>query len=179
MGEMSRGKAKVAWKKICTPKKHGGLGLKDLNLSNKALLVKHLWNIANKKDTLWVNWINIIKLQGISIWEIQYDKHDGYGWKNLLELREKIKKHVWYKLGNGDKFLCVGVFACDGSLIGDCGLGVGVGEDIGEDKLNVVIMLRMRVYLYQEDDVIMDGWALLENKSKEVGEYWEIIAGSR
>ncbi|GJX39263.1 hypothetical protein Tco_0252566 [Tanacetum coccineum] len=45
-GKLSRGKAKIAWKKICKPITHGGLGLKDLELWNKALLVKHIWNIA-------------------------------------------------------------------------------------------------------------------------------------
>ncbi|PWA71036.1 hypothetical protein CTI12_AA283580 [Artemisia annua] len=51
--DMSKGKAKVAWKSVCQPKVQGGLGLKDLATWNKALLVKHLWNLANK-DTLWV-----------------------------------------------------------------------------------------------------------------------------
>ncbi|GJZ25315.1 RNA-directed DNA polymerase, eukaryota, reverse transcriptase zinc-binding domain protein [Tanacetum coccineum] len=54
--QLSRGKAKIAWKKNCKPKSHGGLGLKDLEIWNKALLVKHIWNLAAKKDTLWVKW---------------------------------------------------------------------------------------------------------------------------
>ncbi|GKB48166.1 RNA-directed DNA polymerase, eukaryota, reverse transcriptase zinc-binding domain protein [Tanacetum coccineum] len=41
-GEISRGKAKISWKKICKPKSHGGLGLKDLEIWNKVLLVKHI-----------------------------------------------------------------------------------------------------------------------------------------
>ncbi|GKB41505.1 RNA-directed DNA polymerase, eukaryota, reverse transcriptase zinc-binding domain protein [Tanacetum coccineum] len=35
----SKGKAKVAWKAICKPKREGGLGLKDLMIWNQALLV--------------------------------------------------------------------------------------------------------------------------------------------
>ncbi|GJT02376.1 hypothetical protein Tco_0823545 [Tanacetum coccineum] len=41
-GEMTRGKAKVAWKIICRLKDKGGLGLKVLDVWNKALLVKHI-----------------------------------------------------------------------------------------------------------------------------------------
>ncbi|GJS26999.1 RNA-directed DNA polymerase, eukaryota, reverse transcriptase zinc-binding domain protein [Tanacetum coccineum] len=67
-GKLSRGKAKIAWKKICKPITHGGLGLKDLELWNKALLVKHIWNIACKKDTLWVKWISTVKLNGKNFW---------------------------------------------------------------------------------------------------------------
>ncbi|GKD54771.1 RNA-directed DNA polymerase, eukaryota, reverse transcriptase zinc-binding domain protein [Tanacetum coccineum] len=54
----SKGKTKVAWKNVCKPKNQGGLGLKDLTIWNHTLLVKHLWNIANKKDTLWVKWVS-------------------------------------------------------------------------------------------------------------------------
>ncbi|GKA20964.1 RNA-directed DNA polymerase, eukaryota, reverse transcriptase zinc-binding domain protein [Tanacetum coccineum] len=43
----------MAWKIICKPEVCGGLGLKDITLWNKDLIVKHLWNIATKKDTLY------------------------------------------------------------------------------------------------------------------------------
>nr|GEU69171.1 RNA-directed DNA polymerase, eukaryota, reverse transcriptase zinc-binding domain protein [Tanacetum cinerariifolium] len=69
-GELSRGKAKINWKKICMPKSHGGLGLKDLEIWNKVLL-------------------------------ISIDPNDSRGWKNLMEIRDEIRKHVWYKLGDG------------------------------------------------------------------------------
>nr|GEV15128.1 hypothetical protein [Tanacetum cinerariifolium] len=69
-GKLSRGKAKIAWKKICKPKSHGGLGLKDLEIWNKALL-------------------------------ISIDPNDSWGWKNLMEIRNEIRKHVWCKLGDG------------------------------------------------------------------------------
>ncbi|GJV29081.1 hypothetical protein Tco_1385529 [Tanacetum coccineum] len=55
-GDSSKGSAKVAWKIVCKPKAHGSLGLKDLSVWNKALLVNHISNIAIKKDTLWVKW---------------------------------------------------------------------------------------------------------------------------
>lgn len=53
-GNSAKGKCKVAWKFVCSPKDQGGLGLKDLYTWNEALLSKHVWNIAIKKDTLWV-----------------------------------------------------------------------------------------------------------------------------
>ena len=44
----------VKWSAICTPKKEGGLGLKNLTAWNKALIAKHVWDVAVKKDDLWV-----------------------------------------------------------------------------------------------------------------------------
>ncbi|GKE02891.1 hypothetical protein Tco_1390874 [Tanacetum coccineum] len=48
-GELQKGKAKVTWKEVCQPKQNEGLGLKPLESWNYALLVKHLWNVANKR----------------------------------------------------------------------------------------------------------------------------------
>ena len=53
-GDLVKGIAKVAWDVICTPKDQGGLGIKNLQKWNEVLLVKHLWNLAAKKDSLWV-----------------------------------------------------------------------------------------------------------------------------
>ncbi|GJS59198.1 RNA-directed DNA polymerase, eukaryota, reverse transcriptase zinc-binding domain protein [Tanacetum coccineum] len=62
--ENSASKAKVAWSSICRPKDQGGLGLKSLHIWNQALLTKHVWNIATKKDSLWVKWVHYVKLRG-------------------------------------------------------------------------------------------------------------------
>ncbi|GKD74639.1 hypothetical protein Tco_1332921 [Tanacetum coccineum] len=70
-GDSANGKAKIAWKYICRPKECGGLGIRNLESWNVALLAKLLWNIASKKDTLWVKWIHMMKLKEGSIWNIQ------------------------------------------------------------------------------------------------------------
>ncbi|GJU57113.1 RNA-directed DNA polymerase, eukaryota, reverse transcriptase zinc-binding domain protein [Tanacetum coccineum] len=75
--ELTRGRAKVAWKTMCQPKHQGGLGLKELGVWNETLLTKHLWNIATKKEILWVKWVNIVKLRGKSVWEIDIDKNES------------------------------------------------------------------------------------------------------
>ncbi|GJS17917.1 hypothetical protein Tco_0412389 [Tanacetum coccineum] len=51
-GDSAKGKAKIAWKQVCKPKEYEGLSLKNLKTWNEALLTKHLWNMAAKKDTL-------------------------------------------------------------------------------------------------------------------------------
>lgn len=62
-GELSKGKAKVAWKVVCCPKSEGGLGIKDLEQWNEILMAKHLWNVASRKDSIWVKWINVARLR--------------------------------------------------------------------------------------------------------------------
>ncbi|GJX68521.1 hypothetical protein Tco_0304248 [Tanacetum coccineum] len=87
--------------KICKPKAKGGLGIKNLSLWNKAMLVKHLWNLACKKDTLWVKWIHAVKIKGTSIWNVQGCNTDSWGWKNFLSIRDQNFHHAVYKIGNG------------------------------------------------------------------------------
>ncbi|GKE08939.1 hypothetical protein Tco_1412490, partial [Tanacetum coccineum] len=102
-GELTKGKAKVSWNSVCKPKEQGGLGLKNLRTWNEVLLMKHMWNVATKKETLCVKWIYMEKLKGKSIWEIECDSNSSFGWKSLLKLRGIVRKHIWWKIGNGKK----------------------------------------------------------------------------
>ncbi|GKE96832.1 hypothetical protein Tco_1581687 [Tanacetum coccineum] len=76
-GEIGNGKAKIAWSTIYRPKDQGRLGLKDIQKWNETLLVKHVWNI------------------------LKLIQNDSWGWRNLLEIKDKIKRFVFYKIGDG------------------------------------------------------------------------------
>ncbi|GJX62158.1 RNA-directed DNA polymerase, eukaryota, reverse transcriptase zinc-binding domain protein [Tanacetum coccineum] len=69
----NKGKARVAWKVVCKPKDQGGLGIKSLKRWNE------------------------------SIWDVSVDKCDSWGWKTMLKVRDEIKEHVWFELGNRRK----------------------------------------------------------------------------
>ncbi|GJT19452.1 hypothetical protein Tco_0878158 [Tanacetum coccineum] len=53
-GDLSKGKAKIAWKQVCKSKEDGGLGIKDLSKWNEVLMSNHLWNVATMKESIWV-----------------------------------------------------------------------------------------------------------------------------
>ena len=48
----------ISWTKTCTPRKYGGIGLKNLGAWNKACIAKIVWAITLKKDCLWVKWVH-------------------------------------------------------------------------------------------------------------------------
>ena len=50
-------KAAIALSQMVLPYTRGGLNLRDMYKWNKAAMHKHLWNIAQKKDNLWVKWV--------------------------------------------------------------------------------------------------------------------------
>ncbi|GJV91216.1 hypothetical protein Tco_1539029 [Tanacetum coccineum] len=86
---MSKGRSKVAWKVVCKPKCEGGLGIRQLEEWNDVLLAKYVGRIINNKESLWIKWVNVVKLKRKSFWDINEVKNDSCTWKALLELRNK------------------------------------------------------------------------------------------
>ncbi|GJU20036.1 RNA-directed DNA polymerase, eukaryota, reverse transcriptase zinc-binding domain protein [Tanacetum coccineum] len=121
-GEVSKGKTKIVWKNVCKPKIHGGLGLKDLICWNKALLVKHIWNIANKKDTLWVKWVmGDALLCGMTI-GVCLDMIVNGSWKwprDCLCLKnEESHNHLFYQCDYTKEIWNQLILIMEGSMIG-------------------------------------------------------------
>lgn len=90
------GKPKVAWHNICTPKKEGGLGLRDIKTWNSTILMKVLWNININKDSLWIKWVHDYYLRGWDLWEwiCRIDDHP------LFKKLGKIKNILLMRAGN-------------------------------------------------------------------------------
>ncbi|GKF30560.1 hypothetical protein Tco_0100358 [Tanacetum coccineum] len=100
-GVGGKGKAKIAWKAVCTPKSEGGLGLKPIGPWNEVLLTKQIQNTPVKKDSLWVKWVNVVKLKCRSILEVQEENNDSCTWRTLLGMRSKVISHIIHKIENG------------------------------------------------------------------------------
>ncbi|GJS69385.1 hypothetical protein Tco_0702226, partial [Tanacetum coccineum] len=75
--ESCKGRAKVAWFNVCKPKDQA------------------------RKESLWVKWVNVIKLKGRSVSDVTIQKDDSWGWKSIFELRDMMGKHMRYKIRNG------------------------------------------------------------------------------
>ncbi|XP_071694347.1 uncharacterized protein [Rutidosis leptorrhynchoides] len=63
-------------------------------------MIKNLWRSFTQKDSLWGKWVNLIKLKGGSIWDVNLAYNDSWGWKCLLELRERIHPHFFEENGS-------------------------------------------------------------------------------
>lgn len=55
--------AKVAWQNVSVPKEKGGSGILWLKTWNKASMLRHLWAICMKADTLWIKCIHTFVLK--------------------------------------------------------------------------------------------------------------------
>lgn len=52
-----RTQPKATWKMVCVPKEEGGLGVINIEVHNKSLLMKNFDKFFNRKDIPWVNMI--------------------------------------------------------------------------------------------------------------------------
>lgn len=46
---IEKSSVKMTWQEVCSPKREGGLGIKNIILWNQACMVIHLWDLARKK----------------------------------------------------------------------------------------------------------------------------------
>ncbi|XP_059637106.1 uncharacterized protein LOC132279184 [Cornus florida] len=53
--EMKTSGAKVTWSKVCLPKEQGGLGIPNLELSNKVGILRYIWDLhSNDTERIWI-----------------------------------------------------------------------------------------------------------------------------
>ncbi|VFR01060.1 unnamed protein product, partial [Cuscuta campestris] len=103
----------VAWDDICKPKEEGGLGLKNSEVWNQALVAKNLWNIASRKETLWVQWVHSVYLQDRDIWAWIPKHGDSHFFKKLAEVRNNLAQKLGtdqYQEVDWDELLVDGEF---------------------------------------------------------------------
>ncbi|KAM3296345.1 hypothetical protein ACQJBY_038595 [Aegilops geniculata] len=49
----------IAWKNVCSPKKIGGLGLKNLHVQNNCLLMKFAVKALSSVQSPWLDWLDL------------------------------------------------------------------------------------------------------------------------
>lgn len=103
-GQDQTGPALISWDKVCQPKDQGGLGILDISIHNKTLMMKNLHKLFNEEDLPWV------KL----IWDTYYNSslpgqriEGSSWWKMHLKLLPlfKVEKLFWSGMTSGWKDL--------------------------------------------------------------------------
>ena len=81
----------LSWKQSCHTKATGGLGIKDYAAWNKATIARLVWDIARKKDNLWVKWIHGRYLRGKDWWDYSPPPDSSWYWKKLCKIKVVFK----------------------------------------------------------------------------------------
>ena len=92
----------VKWERLCEAKEDGGMGFKEIEKFNEALLAKQVWCMMNNSDSLCYKFLKDRFFPNCSILEANDLKVGSYAWKSILSAREPVKKGVVWRIGNGD-----------------------------------------------------------------------------
>ncbi|GAU42698.1 hypothetical protein TSUD_43080 [Trifolium subterraneum] len=99
----------VKWDDVCKPKKDGGLGVRDLRLTNTSLLAKWRWKLLQPESELWKD-IVVAKYGAhavgtSSLGEEHVSRIASSWWRNICLLDTNLRwfeQGVYKVLGNGN-----------------------------------------------------------------------------
>ena len=90
----------VKWERLCEAKEVGGLGFKEIEKFNEALLAKQVWRMINNPDSLCYRVFKARFFPECSILEAEDSKVGSYAWKSILSARDVIRKGMVWRIGN-------------------------------------------------------------------------------
>src|SRR5262249_42094504 len=71
---------------------------------NKACILAQLWDILQKRSSLWIDWVHASYLSDTSIWQKKRRYYDSWTWKHIMDCRDTLRQHIHYEVGDGSKF---------------------------------------------------------------------------
>ncbi|XP_057442323.1 uncharacterized protein LOC130734042 [Lotus japonicus] len=101
----NRGWHLVNWDTLTRDKDCGGLGIKEMNRFNTALLGKAVWQLVQKPNKLWVKVLDQKYIKDSSILSVQPRQKDSPLWKGILRARDQVGQQMVFRIGNGETSL--------------------------------------------------------------------------
>nr|VDC95192.1 unnamed protein product [Brassica rapa] len=96
--------ARVSWETVTLTKEQGGLGVKDLHSWNLACILKLIWMLFFRPNSVWVCWFKEVILRGdiSNYWTV--NKSSTHSWlvNKMIKARELIYPLLKRRIGNGE-----------------------------------------------------------------------------
>lgn len=94
----------VSWDTVCQPKTCGGLGFKNLDMMNKAILMKVGWNLVTSPSSLWSQvLLSTYKLDLNNLPPALPTKNGSYLWKFIGRVWQDMRKGIQWTIEDGQK----------------------------------------------------------------------------
>ena len=91
----------VKWSSLCSSTSVGGMGFRDFQHFNNALLVKQVWRLFHQKDTLLYRVFKSKFFPNGSIFYAAVPTKCSFTWRSIMQAREVIQKGAIWRVGDG------------------------------------------------------------------------------
>ena len=91
----------VKWSSLCSSKSIGGIGFRDLQKFNQALLAKQVWCFLHHQDTLLFKVFSAKYFPNGNILDAPIHPKCSYAWRSILTARGVIEKGAIWRVGSG------------------------------------------------------------------------------
>ncbi|XP_074282981.1 uncharacterized protein LOC141607524 [Silene latifolia] len=81
----------VGWDTIFRPKDEGGLGLKDQESWNKAMVGRLVDWVSTQRDSIWVHWVQSNYLKGQEWMEYKPSTNSSWVWRRICKVKDEMR----------------------------------------------------------------------------------------
>nr|GMC69537.1 uncharacterized protein LOC109164833 [Ipomoea batatas] len=166
-----------SWSKLCTPKDWGGIGFRQFDQFNSALLYKQAWRLIQNPSSLVARVFQAKYYPGKSFLEANTGNNPSYIWSSLLTTRDIIRRHSRWRdasvsslfINNSlkwDSDIISEIFNHrDAALIANTPLPIANRDDklvwMGEDRGNFTVKSCYRLLIGEQPEASKLDWANL------------------
>lgn len=97
----------VAWSKICMDVDEGGLGIRNLQLFNEALVLKLVWEMASNSEKLWTQVMRAKYCSRGGFWGVKSKRDASELWRNMQDLKHFFRDGIEWKVGEGKQIQAI------------------------------------------------------------------------
>ncbi|GLT30109.1 hypothetical protein SLA2020_049290 [Shorea laevis] len=91
----------VSWTDVCSPREHGGLGLRMARENNRALIAKLGWQLLQGKDKPWCKALTQKYLRSETFTNCSLSPSSSATWRSILKCRDVLRLGVRWRVGSG------------------------------------------------------------------------------
>ena len=91
-----------AWKDICSPKNEGGLGIKNMQATNRAMILSAAWRIVEQPNSHISKVLQSKYFPDTSFWRANHNVPKSTFWTAILKVRPMLINNSFYQLTEGN-----------------------------------------------------------------------------
>ncbi|XP_059663913.1 uncharacterized protein LOC132309641 [Cornus florida] len=96
--DLKKTSARVKWCNVCKPISDGGLGLPNLEVANRAAILKHIWELrVESNQRIWIHWCRTSLIKDQYFWTTKIPQSCSWSWRKILQLRPLAWKLIKHK----------------------------------------------------------------------------------